>query len=239
MQAVLLSSALISSPSFAQTQNPQDLMRVISHELVSKKRVSRTEIEYEYNIAAENSTNTDYASVFAKASIDSPSVKIIDGRANIGQMNAFSSANATDTVTVRVDRRARFNPSNLTYVFDNATLEGIDANQNGVMDVLDVFFYTDPYEKVSEQEFATRLAKLIFSAHSEDGEIAQEAYQSAENFRLCATYLNVPQDVWTEVFYIANSTPARIERIDQLSIENGAIFIDGPKEEFCARKNLE
>lgn len=130
----MLGASFAVSPVQAQEADPSELMKVTDYELVSKKRVGRTVFEYEYALTVENNTNTDYDGVFVTLTSPNAAFELTDATANIGAFSAFSSKGANDTIKVRVDRRARFNPLNLTYAFDDDTIEGIDTDNNGLRD---------------------------------------------------------------------------------------------------------
>ena len=140
----MFSAAFLTSPAQSQEADPADLLKVVSYGLVSKKRVGRSTFEYEYVLNVENNTSTDYSGVFVTLSTSSDKVQLIDASAEIGTVNAFSAKDAADTIKVRIGRRTRFNPLNLSAIIDDETLAGIDANRDGLRDsveqVLSSFF---------------------------------------------------------------------------------------------------
>ena len=142
-----LSAAFLVSPAQSQETDPSELLKVVSYDLVSKKRVGRSTFEYEYALKVENNTSTGYSGVFVTLSASSDKVQLTDASAEIGTVNAFSAKDADDTIKVRIDRRTRFNPINLNATFDDETLAGIDANSDGLRDsveqVLSSFFESD------------------------------------------------------------------------------------------------
>lgn len=138
--ALMIGASLEASPAQTQEADPSELMKVTNYELVSKKRVGRTVFEYEYALTVENNTNTDYDGVFVTLTSPDAAFELTDATADIGAFNAFSSKDANDTIKVRVDRRSRFSPNTgLNVAFENNTIEGVDSNNNGIQDPVDVF----------------------------------------------------------------------------------------------------
>jgi hypothetical protein len=174
----------------AQDTNHRELIRIVSHSLISKSRVGRTEFEYEYAVIAENNTSKDYSGVTTKiATVNSAELKVIDGQANIGLLRAFTRKKAADTVKVRVNRIAAFNPSTLLYSFDNNTVDGIDANGNGVRDDIEDFILSLYPRHDTRFKMATDIARAqqnYTALNLSDAEIISN-YENAVIAAMCLT----------------------------------------------------
>ncbi|MEM9494990.1 MAG: hypothetical protein AAGA09_03220 [Pseudomonadota bacterium] len=160
--ALIGGMAFAAPPATAQDLPVSELLKAVDYQLVSKKRVSRTEFEYEYSFSVENNTNQDLEGVFATVSTNSDKVVLTDNSADVGNINGFSQKPAQDTIKVRVDRRARFSATNdLIANFDNDTVEGIDTNQNGVRDSVEVYVLTEFDLSEAERTYFFNAAEFL------------------------------------------------------------------------------
>jgi hypothetical protein len=116
-KVVLLSITLwivISSHGHAQSVIQTDAVGVTSYELQSQKRVGRFDFEYTYNVTFTNTGET-LAGVQGLVISNNPSVTLLTGQADIGDMAA--SSQVTATIGIQHSRRARFSQSNLEWTF--------------------------------------------------------------------------------------------------------------------------
>ena len=98
-----------STPVYAE-------LSVIGYELVNRQIVSRLEYVLTYRVELSNSGE---ALSDVKGLVESPlsHVTVLDGEAKFGDMPAGSSAISTDTITLRHNRSAAFNESDLIWQF--------------------------------------------------------------------------------------------------------------------------
>lgn len=114
-KVVLLSITLwIVMSSHAQSVIQNDAIEVTSYELQSQKRVGRFDFEYTYNVTFTNTGET-LAGVQGLVISNNPSVTLISGQVDIGDMAA--NAQFTATIGIQHSRRARFLQSDLEWTF--------------------------------------------------------------------------------------------------------------------------
>ena len=87
-----------------------------SIDLVSSKRVGRTDFQYTYKLNVENNGN-DIVDVSAIVSSSSARTTIIDGAITFNDIAGGSSAISSDTFTIQQNRRYPFDPDSLSYEF--------------------------------------------------------------------------------------------------------------------------
>lgn len=94
-----------------------DEIGVIRYELVSSKRVARTEYDYTYRIVL----NSPGAAMSVSAIVTSSdtNTRILDGEVKIDRLAAGIDTVAADTITIRQNRLASFAPSALTWNFQH------------------------------------------------------------------------------------------------------------------------
>jgi hypothetical protein len=216
--ALMIGASLLAAQSAqAQTTDPRDLMRVVSYELVSQKRVGRTDFEYEYALTAENNTATDYSGVFVTLSSTQANAQLIDARADIGAFNRFSKKKAADTIKVKVNRSSPFDPKTLSFAFDNNTLEGIDADKDGIRDDIERFISNETRsetQQVVAKHKATLIQRILASDSLTDVEF-RELDISSVLTTLCLDDLELDADFFgVELLDIYLNSELRIEAYD-------------------------
>lgn len=121
-------------------------------DLISKTRVSRTVYEYSYHVHASN-PDSSLQAVSASVTSNSPNTTILTPIIQFGDMPNGASVIGTTILRLRHDRAQPFSFSNLVWVISppapilppdpgaagQATLEGIDTDQDGVRDDLQRF----------------------------------------------------------------------------------------------------
>lgn len=92
--------------------------------LVGKTRVGRTDYEYHYIVTARNRGNT-ILNVSAVVTSQSPTTVVLDGDITFPDLRDGESAASIDTITIRQDRRGRFNQNVLDFQwsFENSPTE--------------------------------------------------------------------------------------------------------------------
>lgn len=143
ISAFVVMGFFLSLPAFSAELN----LIVGDYTLVEKKRVSRTDIQYTYNVdILNNDTVLEAVNVTASLSSTSPNTTIIDGTLNVDSVPASGNVTSTDTFSIRQNRRVPFDPSSLSWTFTGVvlppdpgdegkeTLAGIDLDNDGVRD---------------------------------------------------------------------------------------------------------
>ncbi len=104
----VLFAILFSTFSFAE------LTILPDYELVSSKRVSRTDMEFTYKVTLEN-TGDAVTDAVATVTSSSPHTTIVEAEVFFGDVDAAAIVNSEDTFALRQNRRYRFDPSSLSW----------------------------------------------------------------------------------------------------------------------------
>ncbi|GAX59551.1 hypothetical protein SCALIN_C04_0039 [Candidatus Scalindua japonica] len=105
--------------------NPESLT-IGNYQLVSKTRAGRTDYDYTFRADITNAGTEDALSVSADLTSLVATTTVIEGHLTFSDI----TAGATDTFTVRVDRRYPYNEANLSWAID-ATFAGGGADDDG------------------------------------------------------------------------------------------------------------
>ena len=97
-------------------------------ELVSSKRVSRTDYQYTYRLNVDN-TGGDVSNVAAVITSSSPYTVVIDGNLTFDDISGGATAVSSDTFEFRHNRRVAFDPTVLSFSFTYD--EAAPADQDG------------------------------------------------------------------------------------------------------------
>ena len=145
---------------WAMAQSTDSDISVISYELVSSERVGRTTFDYQYSLSIRNDTDTDAEDVTITVTSPTSSVSVIDGTVTIALLNAGETIQSDDTITVRVDRRTPFSPSNLeAEISFETSLAGADVNENGVRDDVEAVITDEFNPGTPEYEMSMDVAR--------------------------------------------------------------------------------
>lgn len=118
----LLHVLLLSIP-FSVAAQVSDLT-VTDRHLISKKRVSRNEVEYTYSLTINNTAELLHG-VSVTVGSSSNDTQIVEGLVNVGDVPNGDTRSA-DTFTMRQNRLVLFNPEHLSFTF-SADLPGNTA----------------------------------------------------------------------------------------------------------------
>lgn len=154
---LLLAAGLIAQPT-AYAETEENPLHVSSYKLVSKKRAGRTSFEYEYRVFIDNEFVREFRDLDISFSTTTDGATLTDDLAELSLLNANSGSFADDTIKVVVDRRTRFNPDSLAVVMTDESIEGVDADENGVRDDVERYIRTEFGLNESEIRLATKYA---------------------------------------------------------------------------------
>lgn len=102
------------------------------YQLVSSKRISRTEFEYTYKASIFNTSQVAQEAA-AKLNLNIPGVKILDGDLKFGFVPEGSSATSYDTFTIQHDRTIALNVSDLNWDIQISTLRSLLNEDYGLI----------------------------------------------------------------------------------------------------------
>ena len=100
---LLLFSQAAPAQTVTITSEPAYLS-ISTLQLVSTRRLDRTNYEYVYRTKVSNSSSIAYSGAHASVSTDASSITIIDGDLDFGAIGSGSSTTSTDTFTIRQNR---------------------------------------------------------------------------------------------------------------------------------------
>ncbi len=161
------------------------------YELVSKKRVGRTVMEYTFQ-ARLRGGDRPLHNVRATAVSNSPATEVIDGEVTFGDVDAGATVLSRDTFTVRQDRRqGNFSPDSLKWQvqYDSPlTFEvtgGFSVSEKLRMRVgkADTLFIDTGLKSVDGRPFKVRLSQHV----TPDGGVEQDGYLKVDR-----DYYSVP-----------------------------------------------
>ena len=167
-------------------------MLVVSVTRVSETRVSRTLFDYVLKLTVRNTSAISYTNVVLTLTAAGPGTTVINATVGLGAIAPGTEVTATDTVTVRQDRTLSFNVSALRWQITGTagtspqaqlavleatgklpklergpTLQGIDANGNGIRDDIDAYIaaqYPLPAQRAAAVQTAKALQATLFVA---------------------------------------------------------------------------
>lgn len=127
-RAILVLLVLAGIAALSRMMMPQLLVRaqglvVGSYQLVSERRVSRTDFEYTYTAVLAN-PGPALASAAAHVTSQSPRTVLVDADLTFGAVPAGGAATSQDTFTFWQDRTVSFTPADLVW-----TVTPVAANQ--------------------------------------------------------------------------------------------------------------
>ena len=144
--------------------------------LISKKRVSRTDFKYSYTVDLTNFGSVA-TNVTAKVTSNSTSTSILEGALNFGDILSDTNSTSTDTFTIRQNRRVPFDQNSLVFNINatvhhglppnpgeegKLTIEGIDSDNDGVRDDVQIAITIKyPSNNDETKSALTQLAKAL------------------------------------------------------------------------------
>lgn len=222
-------------------------LEVIDHNIMSSRRVSRTDFEYDISLLVRNPTSEGFGGVLAQATSRSSYVTVVQPFGNIGEIASMASKRADSTITIRVNRTRQFAPESLDYAFfgdvivPEGDIAGADVNLSGVRD--DVEDYIDGRYSLTSQEALILLDIARLYQERLQLEPTQEFVQNSiiKGFmykvclsRLSDTHYSQPQEIWSETI----NTYERLQAYKRFSDLASRTFINGypdksEQDQFC------
>ena len=149
---------------------------------VAEVRVGRTSFDYTFKITVRNKGSSAYGSVVLTLTSAGAGATVVDGTVAMGSIAAGAETSPADTITIRQDRLQTFNAAALVWSIEGSTglapkeqlaalensgaipklergntLQGIDANGNGVRDDVEAYInanYTMPLQRAAALQAA-------------------------------------------------------------------------------------
>lgn len=106
-------------------------IELIDYQQVGSDRVSRFEFDYHYKVNVVNSGDVGQANISGSLTSNSASIMVVDGDFAFDNMAAGETAESSDTFIIRVNRRVRFDPSQLVFQFSSEDVIGTDNDGDG------------------------------------------------------------------------------------------------------------
>ncbi len=108
---VLLAALFLFVPSFAWA----DDLTVTGQQLVNRRRVSRTDVEFTFQALVTNTGSTLATNVHATLTTSSPDTLVIEGAVSFGNVPSGQTVASQDTYTIRQNRRVPFDANVLNW----------------------------------------------------------------------------------------------------------------------------
>jgi hypothetical protein len=109
-------------------------LQVVSRNLVSSARFSRTQFDYTYTVSIQN-TGAAAITVTATVTSSSPDTQVIMGNLSFGNVPAGGTVTSTNTMVIRQNRLVPFDPSALSYQFQTGSGPVANAGPDQVVTV--------------------------------------------------------------------------------------------------------